>query len=78
MIRQIIIPRGRTYTLDIPESFVGKKIELLAFEVEDAETGSSEDNNRKSVDYLFDKFAGLTFDSKATYSFNRDEATDYE
>ncbi|MFW5761393.1 MAG: hypothetical protein ACOCXH_10470 [Cyclobacteriaceae bacterium] len=78
MIRQFIIPKGRTYTLEMPESFVRKKIELLAFVVEDSEHGISDDKTRKSVEYLFEKFEGLTFDSKSTYSFNRDEATDYE
>jgi len=78
MIRQFIIPKKRTYTLEMPESYVGKKIELLAFEVEDTEPGKSDDKNKRSIEYLFDKFDGLTFDSQATYSFNRDEATNYE
>jgi len=33
MIRQIIIPKERTYTLEMPESFIGKEVEILVFEV---------------------------------------------
>jgi len=33
MIRQIIIPKKRTYTLEMPESYLGKEVEILVFEV---------------------------------------------
>ena len=78
MIRQIVIPKERTYTLEMPESFVGKKIELLAFEVEETVLERTDDKNEKSIKDLFDKFDGLTFESQGSYTFNRDEVTDYE
>ena len=73
MIREIITPHENQYTLNIPDSFIGKKIEVLAYEVKEY-PGESD----KSVEALFAKFEGLTFDSQGTYSFDRNEATDYE
>ena len=34
MIRKILIPQECTYVLELPESFLGKEVEVLAFEVE--------------------------------------------
>jgi hypothetical protein len=78
MIRQIIKPSKRTITVEIPESFIGKKIELLAFEVDEKqeERDISEIKRSSSIEELFEKFDGLTFDSKGTYFFDRDEAND--
>ncbi len=35
MIRKIIVPRERTIVLELPKEFVGKEVEVLAFEVKD-------------------------------------------
>lgn len=35
MIRKIITPKERTYTLEIPESLVEKKVEVIAFELKE-------------------------------------------
>ena len=55
-----------------------KRIELLAFEVEETVLERTDDKNEKSIKDLFDKFDGLTFESQGSYTFNRDEVTDYE
>ncbi len=78
MIRQIIVPKEKTYTLEIPESFIGKKIELIAFEIKETKIIPSEDKGDLAIENLFEKFDGLTFDSKGAYFFSREEATDYE
>lgn len=78
MIRKIITPQERTYVLELPEDFVGKEIEVLAFEVEEGLVKSEGDSVKLSVETLFSRFEGLTFDSKGTYTFDRSEATDYE
>lgn len=36
MVRTILTPVKKTIQLDIPESFVGKKIEIIAFEIDEA------------------------------------------
>ena len=55
-----------------------KKIELLAFEVDEKqeERDTSEIERSSSIEELFAKFDGLTFDSEGTYFFDRDEAND--
>lgn len=78
MIRQIIVPKEKTYTLEIPESFIGKKIELIAFEIKETKIIPSKVKGDLAIENLFEKFDGLTFDSKGTYFFSREEATDYE
>lgn len=35
MIRQIIIPTENTFLLHLPDSLVGKKVEVIAFSTED-------------------------------------------
>jgi len=76
MIYQIIVPKEKTYQLEIPQSFIGKKIKLLAFEIEDS--GKESLSASSSINDLFEKFDGLTFDSKEQFVFNREDATDYE
>lgn len=78
MIRKIITPQERTYVLELPEDFIGKEIEVLAFEVKEDLLKPEDASVKSSVGDLFSKFEGLTFDSKGTYTFNRSEATDYE
>lgn len=78
MIRKIVIPTEDEYILKIPASFIGKKIEVLAFEVEDQSSEELQEKEKKSVEDLYKKFEGLTFDSKGTFTFDRNEATDYE
>lgn len=76
MIRQIIIPNKDTYVLEIPESFIGKRIEVIAFEIEDRDLNLK--NTPLTIEDLFEKFKNLTFDGKKSYVFNREEASDYE
>lgn len=78
MIRQIIVPKKKTYTLEIPESFIGKRIELIAFEIEELKDESFDEMGNDSISNLFKKFEGLTFNGKGKFVFNREEATDYE
>jgi hypothetical protein len=78
MIRQIIVPKKKTYTLKIPESYIGKKIELIAFEIGETESLVSDSERDASVQNLFEKFEGLTFDGKGEFVFSRLDATDYE
>lgn len=73
MVRQIIIPTERTFTLEIPESFIGKKIEFLAFELE-----QTENDIEISVKRSFaERTENLRHKSKG-YKFNRMEANEYD
>lgn len=76
MIRQIIIPKKKIYQLEIPESLIGKRIELIAFEIEEPE--KKESWPKISKEELYKKFEGFTFNSEGQYFFSREEASDYE
>jgi len=65
MIRQIIIPKERTYTLEMPESFIGKEVEILVFEViQDQEAKKPKKNS------FADRTKDLRF-SSGGYKFTR-------
>jgi hypothetical protein len=46
MIRQIVRPEGKKLILDIPNEFVGRRVEVIAFEIEE-ETVSEKKSLRK-------------------------------
>lgn len=83
MIRKIITPQERTYVLELPEDFIGKEIEVLAFEVEEDATKpgnglvnqsvGSEDRLRQ----IENRFSKYQIDMSG-YQFDRDEANNYE
>lgn len=75
MLRKIVSSAEKTVVLELPDNMVGKQVEVLAFEIEGEPTVAE---NTRSIEELLARFAGLTFDSKGGYTFNRDEATDYE
>ena len=41
MYREIIIPTNTTQTIEIPEEFIGKQVEIIAFAIEEKETDQS-------------------------------------
>jgi len=79
MIRKIIIPKERTYTLEIPESFLGKEVEILAFEVSEEKNTKSytvNDQNEK-LKRLTEMLKGCRVDL-SDFIFGRNQANDYE
>jgi hypothetical protein len=78
MVRQIFIPDQTTLTLEIPESFVGKRIELLAFEVEeDSSTIYKNIDKSEKLNRLNESLEGYKVDL-SNYTFDRNQANDYE
>jgi hypothetical protein len=66
MIRTILIPRQKTISFDIPESYVGKELEVIAFSTGE---GMAEENAvKKQV-----SFNAISIDTRG-FKFNRDEA----
>jgi hypothetical protein len=41
MIRQIIVPAANTYILHLPDDFVGKQVELIAFSTDEVPSEKS-------------------------------------
>lgn len=70
MIRTIVKAEGTTLTLSLPENYRGKKIEIIAFAVDEieAETRASSEKEVKT-------FSALELDTKG-YKFNREEANE--
>lgn len=66
-IREIVIPENNKIELTIPDNFIGKKIEVLAFEVEEKQE-VSRSRREKSFD-------AITLDLKG-FKFNREEANE--
>jgi len=75
MLREIIVPENNTYLLKLPDELVGKRVEVIAFEIEEKTDDSLEVNEKlKSIREIFD---GKRIDL-SSFKFNRDEANDYD
>ena len=72
MFREIITVNEPVYQLKLPEELRGKKIEILAFEIETNKSGDKKDKAG-----FAERTKNLVF-SSGGYKFNRNEANDYE
>ena len=81
MVRKIVIPQERTYTLELPEEFIGKEVEVLAFKVgKDAPTReqTTPDQSKEArIEYLRKVLEPYRVDL-SNFTFDRDEANDYD
>ncbi len=69
MVRTILTAKGNTLTLALPDSFVGKQIEVIAFTLDDtAQPGESQQPKQVS-------FTVLNVPDKS-FKFNREEANE--
>jgi hypothetical protein len=75
MLRQIIIPKTNTYVLHLPNELIGKKVEILTFEIDNdiTETISAKTDKSKASDLFADCRIDLS-----NFTFDRDEANNYE
>ncbi len=67
MVRKIITIDEKNIILSLPEEFVGKQVEILAFLLEDTE--------EEEIPSTEKSFTSLQIDTKG-YKFNRDEANE--
>lgn len=68
MIRTIITAEDKTLTLSLPDNFLGKQIEVIAFVIEDALQKS-----KAKVSFTVLKVPN---ELKINYRFNREEANE--
>lgn len=71
MVRQIVKIDDRNFNLALPAEFIGKKVEILAFVVD-------ENAGKEDVSYLTesdDEFVVFEVDTKG-YKFDREEANE--
>lgn len=73
MIREIIIPRGKRFTINVPDTMIGKRVELTLREQSDVFSRAAV----KTIAELKAELRGLTVNMQG-YKFDRDEANDYE
>ena len=74
MYRAIITANSPTHEIRIPDDLLGKKIEIIAFEIENGGLAHKErvDKRVSSEDFFARHRIDLT-----NYTFNRSEANDY-
>ncbi len=81
MVRQIVIPENTRLVIDLPEEYIGKSVEVLAFPLSEPDFNPAEDSTeaekKAQVERLKIALKGYTFNSGG-YKFNREEANDYE
>jgi hypothetical protein len=74
MLRQIVVPTENEYVLHLPDEYLGKKVEVIAFEIEEKVHEASADRKRKEEEAR-DFFNSIRVDM-SDFSFNRDEANE--
>ncbi len=68
MIRTIVTAQGNELTLTLPDDFLGKEIEVIAFVIDEAIQKSE-----KEVSFTV---LNVTNEQKVNYRFNRDQANE--
>jgi hypothetical protein len=76
MIREIIIPSNNSYLLKIPDHYVGKPLQIIAFPLNEKEEGHQPKTGR-SLEEIKKFFSNYHIDM-SNFKFNRDDANDYE
>ena len=77
MVRQIITPTAPLVTLHLPDTMVGKTVELIAFEIQPEPihqtTGTEEERLKKIEALTNDSLVDLSH-----FHFNRNQANNYD
>jgi len=78
VIREVIKPEKNVYILNLPDEMVGKTVEVIAFEIENAKEEPVKTNNTLTIQDVMERYSRYPLISHDSYQFNRDEANDYE
>lgn len=78
MIREIVRPAGKTYTLSLPDDMIGKTVEVIAFEIDHADQSNNSSTSKKTLAEIKRRYSKYPSISHENYQFNRDEAHDNE
>jgi hypothetical protein len=71
MIRTILTPNTKTVSFAIPDDYVGKEIEIIAFSKNEQWEANSKENEPKKIV----SFKAIAVDTKK-FKFNRDDANE--
>ena len=77
MIRTILKPTTRDLTIQLPENFIGKMVEVIAFEIDEKYNGEKDGSKKDKISRLKKELAKFSFNSGG-FNFDRDEANDYD
>lgn len=77
MIRQIIIPQGSVVTVHLPQEMVGKKIEVLAFEIDSVTPGNTPLTKEERLQQI-EALTAPSLVDLSNFKFDRDEANNYD
>ena len=79
LIREIIVPTGNSYTLNLPYEMIGKQVEVIAFEIGKpaALKEWSETTQKQKMDEIKEIFKDSLVDL-SNFKFDRDEANSYD
>lgn len=79
MLRQIVTPADSTLTLQLPPEMIGKTVEVIAFELNEA-NGAAPDDDADKLKRLA-RIQNITKNSLvdlSNFKFDRDEANNYD
>ena len=68
MVRTILIPDTQTVSFNVPEEYIGKEVEVIAF-------AKNEGEQKKEFSKKIVSFDAVSIDTKG-YTFNREEANE--
>jgi hypothetical protein len=79
LIREIIVPTGNTYTLNLPDEMIGKQIEVIAKEVEapTVSENSAIEARTQKIEQIREIYKDCLVDL-SNFKFDRDEANNYD
>ncbi|MBS1500415.1 MAG: hypothetical protein JST32_00030 [Bacteroidetes bacterium] len=78
MIREIVKPAGKTYTLNLPEEMIGKTVEVIAFEIDKTQATAVSSSATAELRDIKKKYSKYPPVSHENYKFDRDGAHDHE
>ncbi len=81
MIREIVESAENTYIINFPEELVGKKVEVIAFEIEEEKQHvlpPLDASQESRLQDIRERYAKLPRTSHENYKFDRDEANNFD
>lgn len=77
MLREIIRPTEPVFTMRLPDEMVGKTVEVIAFEINPADSGKTGATREERIRRI-EEITKNTLVDLSNFKFNRDEANNYD
>jgi hypothetical protein len=74
MLREIIKPKEKSFTMQLPEEMIGKTIEIIAFEINEPKVVIDKAKRLLEIENL----TKSSLVDLSAFKFNRDEANNYD